>query len=245
MRSSRKFPDHIDPKVAQNAQRVIDALRLYHRYQVKGMENIPAHGKLLMVVHHTLATYDIFMLALSVFETTGRATRGLADRTVFKTPFLSDWASKLGAVVGEQHQAHSLLDAGNLVMVAPGGMREALRPSTQRYTTSWQRRYGFAKLALETQTPVICAACPAADDLYTVYANPLTDWVYRNLRLPLPIALGWGGTALPRPKTLTHFIGAPITPPPFDGSQTQVEAFQKILERAMQSLLDLRSTCPD
>ena len=125
-------------------------------------------------------------------------------------------------------------------MLSPGGMRESLRPSTQRYRISWEGRLGFARLAIRAQVPVILAACPAADDIYTVYENPLTELVYQRFKWPLPIAHGLGPTALPRPIKLTHYLSHPIAPPPLQGegaNEELVTAYHAKLVHEMGKLL--------
>ena len=49
---------------------------------------------------------------------------------------------------------------------------------------------GFARLAIETQTPIILAMCPKADDIYDVYSNSLTAWAYQKYRIPVFFARG-------------------------------------------------------
>lgn len=231
------MPPHIDAGTANCLWTVVRGLRRYHRYRAVGLDSIPREGPALVVVHHSLVTYDLLLLAASIFEHTGRAPRALADRLIFKTPLLNELARKMGVVMGEPHIGRALLDQGEVVMVAPGGMREALRPSSQRYQISWDRRFGFAKLALETGTSVIPCACPAADDVYCVYDNPLTALAYERLRIPLPVVRGLGPTLLPRPEALTHFVGSPIVPPAYHGNKREVAAFQKQVAGRVEELL--------
>ena len=73
-------------------------LMKYHRYEVKGMDHIPRTGPALIVINHSLATYDSFLLGAAIFLETGRYASGLADRRIFQTPGLSQLFLKLGAV---------------------------------------------------------------------------------------------------------------------------------------------------
>ena len=242
MQTLADLPPSIDPRVARTADRVLGTLQRYHRYRVVGMENIPAEGPALIVVHHSLATYDILLLGYSIFKQLGRAPRALADRLIFRTPKLSEWATGLGAVQGDPGAALRLLDEGNLVMVAPGGMREALRSSRQRYQTSWEGRLGFARLAIKANVPVIPAACPAADNIYTVYSSFITDFCLDRFHVPVPLVRGAGPSLLPRPSILTHYVGSPI-PPPRRATITEghVRAFADEIRGAVDALLRRRS----
>jgi 1-acyl-sn-glycerol-3-phosphate acyltransferase len=216
---------------------ILKSLRDYHRHQVVGMENVPENGRILMAVNHSLATYDIALLNCAVYEEKGRIARPLADRLFFRLPFLGELTMELGAVEGTQRNAEALLRNDELVTVAPGGMREALRPSTERYQILWERRIGFVKLALKTGTPIIVGVCPKADDLYDVFPSPFTKWAYKNFKIPLFFARGVGPTPIPRPIQLTHFLSKPIVPPkasddPKEFNYQAIQLHKKVVKRA-------------
>ena len=192
---------------------IIKALKLYHRYTVSGLEHIPKNKPAIIVVNHSLATYDIFMLAHSIFTKKGRIVRPLIDRLFEKIPGVYSFTKKLGAVAGYHHLGQQLIQEHQLVLVAPGGMAEALRPHTQKYLTQWDRRKGFVRLSIECQCPIIFAMCPNSDDLYKVYDAKITRWAYQKMRIPMIIARGLGPTLIPRPIKLKHYIAPPIYPP--------------------------------
>lgn len=224
-------PDTLPERTVRLVRPVFRAMRRLHDYSVEGLEHVPQHGPALVVFNHSLATYDILLFGASVYLATGRLINSLADRAIFSTPGLAHAARKFGAVQGEPHTARALLDAGRLVGVAPGGMREALRSSNHKYQLEWSTRFGFAKLAIATQAPVLLAACPAADDIFDVVGNPVTNLIYDRFRLPFPIVRG-----VHAPK-LTHFVSEPILPP-----KAGVEAFQALLVQRMQALMQRHSS---
>lgn len=216
---------------------LLKTLRTYHQHEVIGMDHVPESGRVLMAVNHSLATYDIALLMCAIYEEKKRIARPLADRLFFKVPFLGDLTTEFGAVEGNQENAESLLENEQLVTVAPGGMREALRPSTERYQILWEKRTGFVKLALKTGSPIIVASCPKADDLYDVYASPFTKWAYQNFKIPLFLARGVGPTPIPRPVKLTHFLSQPIVPPkpsedPTEFAEQVEQLHKKVVKRA-------------
>jgi 1-acyl-sn-glycerol-3-phosphate acyltransferase len=215
-------------------------LQLYHRYRVIGMENIPASGPGLVAISHSLATYDGLLLGAAIYQQLGRICRGLGDRLIFKTPLLADWATKVGMVEGSPPSGMQLLDEGNLVIMAPGGMLESLRPRGRRYQICWDHRLGFVRLAVRARVPILLAACPRADDIYRVYDNPLTQLVYQRLKMPLPLARGLGLTAIPRPVRLTHHISEPIFPPEIpEGEHFEegIRAFHAAVMKQMRELM--------
>lgn len=216
-------------------------IRSYHRHRVVGLSNIPERGPAILAVTHSLATYDIGMLLTAIFETTGRIPRSLADNLFFKIPFLGELVEAIGGEQGCPANALRLLSEGEIVTVAPGGMREGLRPSSERYQILWENRRGFAKLAMDAGVPVILAACPKADDIYEVYKSPVTRWAYDNFRVPVFMARGLGLSFIPKPVTLTHFVSEPLMPPEVsDNPQTnkrRLAKFHKELVKRMRLLI--------
>ena len=69
------------------------------------------------------------------------------------------------------------------------------------------------KLAIETQTPIILAACPKADDIYKVYDSKISKIVYENFKMPFFLASGLKGTPIPKPIQLSHFLSEMMYPP--------------------------------
>ncbi len=219
---------------------ILQAARVYHRHQVVGMEHIPRVGSALIIGNHSLATYDIMLLMLAILEQVERLPRPLIDRLFFKIPLLGELCAFFGAVQGSHEGAAKLLRSGELVTVAPGGMREALRPSRERYQIRWQRRLGFVRLSMQTRTPIILAACPRADDLYDVYPSHLTAWFYRHLKLPIFLARGIGLTPLPRPVKLVHYLSEPLMPPPMPRQkERREEAVLKFQQRIVDRMHEL------
>lgn len=236
MPTSEGLPDRLVARVTPWYR----AMRRYHRYRVIGLENVPLSGPGLVVFTHSLATYDIFMLGAAIYLERQRLIASLVDRLVFKLPLLAGAARAIDGVPGSPEAARALLLGGRLVGVAPGGMREALRPSSERYRVCWQGRTGFARLAMTARVPVVLSACPRADDIYFVRGNALTRAVYERFRVPLPLARGLGPTALPRPVRLTQVIDEPLWAPDYEGespSDDAVLAFHATLTKRMEALI--------
>lgn len=217
---------------------LVQGLRAYHRHRVIGLEHVPRKGPGLIVLNHSLATYDGVLFASAMHAATGRWPASLGDDLIFKTPLVADFARRAGVKPANPGNGHALLEAGHLVVVAPGGMREALRPTAEAHTVRWGRRKGFVRLAIETGAPMILVACPAADDLYTVYPSGVTARLYQRFKLPVPLARGLGPTLLPRPVRLTHLVGAPIPPPAPEGDiDGQVARVHADVVRRMEGLM--------
>ncbi|MEL6187383.1 MAG: lysophospholipid acyltransferase family protein [Myxococcota bacterium] len=218
--------------------RVLDPLSRYHDHRVEGIEHVPVLGPALLVIHHSLATYDGLLLAMAVWHQRGRMVAGLAHDRLFEVPGFARLAERLDVRRASPEAGRELLAQGHVVMVAPGGMWEALRPSTERYQVRWDNRKGFVRLALEAQVPLVLAACPRADDLFDVESHPLTEWVYDTFRLPLPMVKGRRGWPIPRPVSLVHHLSAPLHPPPYD-AEREASQVDELHERAVATMRNL------
>lgn len=189
----------------------------YHDHEVQGMENIPVEGPCMVAVNHSFATYDIGILQYKVYKAIGKFPRGFADNAFFKLPVVGRIAAYSGAIPGEHKVGtYVLKELKAHVLVAPGGMREALRPKEEKYQIRWERRKGFVKLAIRTGTPIVLAACPAADDLYRIYENRLTKFVYKKYKMPLPMIKPYGRSPMPKKIKLIHYISKAMYPPVVD-----------------------------
>jgi 1-acyl-sn-glycerol-3-phosphate acyltransferase len=192
------------------AEGAMRTLGKYHRYQAFGFEHIPKTGPALIAFHHSLCTYDSFLLSVPIWDQLGREFRGLADRLIFKTPGLGQFMTDVGFVEGTREATIEMLKQGELIGLAPGGMRESLRSSAEKYTFDWTGRTGFVNVAMRAGAPIILAACPMSDDVYRVLPNPLTPLLYERFKIPVPIAGGRWGTIVPRPVKLWHLLSEPI-----------------------------------
>lgn len=219
---------------------VISAMRVYHDHSTVGLDQIPDTG-VIIAANHSLASYDIALLMASIYEYSNRVPRALIDRLFFKVPGLGALMEAFGSREGTRDNAVKMLQGNEILVVAPGGMREALRPSNQKYKIIWNRRKGFVKLSVETGAPIILAACPAADDLYDVAPSHITAWAYKTLRIPLFFAKGLGFTAIPKPVKLTHYLSEPLYPPPFSEDPAvfneRVDEFHKKVTARMAELM--------
>ncbi|RZA21808.1 MAG: acyltransferase family protein [Proteobacteria bacterium] len=231
----------MDEEFAIKMLPLMGAIRAYHQHEVHGMDNIPAKGPVIVASNHSLATYDMMMLMTAVYLSYGRMPRSLIDRAFYVVPGLGELMERMGCIIGSPDNAVSLLENGEILYLAPGGMRESLRSSNERYQIKWNRRKGFARLAIETGSPVVLAACPHADDIFKVYDNKFTKWVYQQFRLPFFVARGVGPTLIPRPVKIEHFLSKPIYPPKMASDpaalKRQVYNFHRKLTRKMTEML--------
>ncbi len=192
---------------------VLRTLSDYHQHRTVGLAHVPKSGPALLVFNHSLATYDPLLSQIPIYDELQRLLWGVVDRLMFRTPGLGRILHDIGLSDGTREHAVDLLARGELLGVAPGGMREALRDRRRKYQVDWKGRTGFVRVSVLSGAPVILGASPRSDDIFTVYENPVTPWIYSRLRLPAPLFRGLGPTPLPRPIKLTRFFSEPIPPP--------------------------------
>lgn len=245
MTNPPKSSDPMNRDILLKLAPVIAGIRAYHNHKAVGLDSIPPGG-VIIAANHSLASYDIALLMAAVYEQTNRVPRALIDRLFFKVPGLGQLMEALGSREGSRENASKLLREGEILIVAPGGMREALRPSREKYQIMWDRRQGFAKLAMDSGCPVVLAACPGADDIYSIAPSHITAWAYKTLKIPLFFAGGLGLSPIPKPVQLTHFLSEPLYPPklvddPEINAEHLVKFHNKIVHR-MTALMGSKAT---
>lgn len=215
----------------------------YHDHTIEGMEHVPEHGPCIIAANHSFATYDIGILQYKIYKAIGKFPRGIADDAFFKIPSIGRVAAYSGALPGKHSVGEYVLKEQKAhLLIAPGGMREALRPKEEKYQVKWDTRKGFVRLAVKTQSPILLAACPAADDLYTVKENKLTKLIYKKYRLPLAIATSKRKGPLPDKVKLTHYLSRAYPSPEVDLEDEQafneaVDEWHHFLSETMAGLM--------
>jgi 1-acyl-sn-glycerol-3-phosphate acyltransferase len=188
----------------QRAGRILGA-------ELEGAERIPLHGGAILVANHTFG-FDVAYPLAVLLERTGRQVWVLGDHTWWKLPLVRAFAGAVGVVDGNPQQADDLLRAGELVLVLPGGLREAVKPRELRYQLLWGKRYGFVRLAIRHQVPMIPLACVGADDLFDFVGNAYARgkrWLgVSGLPVPLPSRI----LPIPHRASLRFLVGEVIMP---------------------------------
>lgn len=180
--------------------------------QVDGVEHIPCKGGALLVANHTFG-YDVAFPIAVALARVGRQVWVLGEHAWWKIPVVRSVASAVGVVDGTHDVADRLLARGELLLVLPGGLREAVKPRELRYQLLWGERYGFVALAIRHQVPLIPLACVGADDLFDFVGNAYARgkrWLgLENVPVPLPSRV----LPIPHRTSLRFMVGEPIAPP--------------------------------
>jgi 1-acyl-sn-glycerol-3-phosphate acyltransferase len=152
-------PFQRDPDSIRRMMPLVRALNLYHGTEVRGWENLPERGPMLVVGNHSggAATRDsAFFLQKWVEERGAEAPLySLAYDLLFANPILASWFRHRGVVPANPENARRALAMGAAVLVFPGGDYEVYRPWRERNRIDFGGRLGFVELALRTGVPVV------------------------------------------------------------------------------------------
>jgi 1-acyl-sn-glycerol-3-phosphate acyltransferase len=132
---------------------------LYFRAEVRGLENIPAEGPVLLVGNHSggVLIADTFVFAQAFYDHFGpeRVFHQLAHDLVFKVPGARALVQRYGTVPASPKNMARALERDAALLVYPGGDHETFRPSWESDTVDFAQRTGFIKLALEHNVPIV------------------------------------------------------------------------------------------
>ena len=130
---------------------------VYFRGEVRGLENIPAEGPVLLVGNHSGGTLiaDTFVFACKFYEHFGpdRRFHQLAHDVAARLPGLG--IRQWGTVAANHDNARKAFEHGAPVLVYPGGDHETFRPSWESDQIDFGGRKGFIRLALEQNVPIV------------------------------------------------------------------------------------------
>ncbi len=145
------------------------------RIQATGVENVPAHGRALVVSNHSgsLFPFDASMLVGSIMKEhpLPRWPRPMVLNWAFELPFLSFFMRKVGGVPASPFNAIRLLEQDEIVMVFPEGVKGTGKPFSERYRLQRFGRGGFVEVALRTGSPIVPVAVVGAEEIYPMLGN--------------------------------------------------------------------------
>ncbi len=175
-----------DPVYASRVEPWLEFLySKYFRIDTVGIENVPEHGRALLVANHSgTLPYDGAMLmhALRRDHTTRRDVRPLIEDFVFHFPYLGTFLNRIGGVRACQENAERLLDDDQIVAVFPEGVKGIGKLYKKRYKLQRFGRGGFVKLALRTRAPIIPVAILGAEEIHPMMTK--VTWFAKSVGVP-------------------------------------------------------------
>jgi 1-acyl-sn-glycerol-3-phosphate acyltransferase len=159
----RPAVDPLDLRDPEYIRRTLPALRamadVYFRAEVRGLENIPARGPVLLVGNHSGGTLiaDTFVLGQAFYDHFGadRVFHQLAHDLVFKVPGVRAVLAPYGTVPASPENMRRALARDAALLVYPGGDHETYRATWHSAEIDFAHRTGFVRLALELGVPIV------------------------------------------------------------------------------------------
>jgi len=207
----------------------------------------------LFVGNHTLfGLTDAPLMVEHLYTQYGAMLRGLGDRGHFQVPYWRDFLIHHGMVLGSPEVCTALMQAGQHVLVFPGGAREVMRRKGEAYNLIWKQRAGFARLAIEHGYDIIPFGSVGPDESYKILldANDLlkAGWrrelarktgllkATREGDFVPPIAMGLGPTLIPRPQRYYFGFGPRIPTAPLQGRHTDKDVVWDLREQVASAV---------
>lgn len=186
-----------------------------------------------LMIEHLYTQYDVML-------------RGLGDRFHFDVPLWGDLLVRNGMVLGTPENCAALMEAGENVLVFPGGGREVMRRKGERYQLIWKQRTGFARLAVQHGYDIIPFGSVGPDesfdillDAHDVQKSAAWKWAAerfgldkatRNGDMIPPIARGLGLSMIPRPQRYYFGFGSRIPTAHLQGQEGDKDVLWQVRE---------------
>jgi 1-acyl-sn-glycerol-3-phosphate acyltransferase len=224
---------------------------LYFRADVRGLQNIPEEGPVLLVGNHSGGNLTpdthVFSLAFTTYFGVERRFHQLAHNLVLSMPGLG-MLRKYGTVAATPENAERALDGGAALLVYPGGDYEVHRPTWESARVDFGGRRGFIRLAQSKGVPLVPVVAIGGQEtaLFLSRGEGIArllglDRMFRLKVLPISLALPWGLNVgdmlghIPLPAKITMQVLEPI-----DVSGMDVdEAYELVLGKMQTALTGL------
>ncbi len=170
----------------------------YARFDVEGVENIPAEGAAIICGNHR-SYFDPMTVALTIAKR-GRPVRFLGKKEVFDAPVVGQVARAMGGIRVDRgtgsdeplKAAAQALEAGEMVALMPQG---TIPRGTAFFEPELKARWGAAKLAQMSGAPVIPVGLWGTEKVWPRSARlpnvlNLTDPPTIRVRVGEPVEIG-------------------------------------------------------
>jgi 1-acyl-sn-glycerol-3-phosphate acyltransferase len=241
-----------DPELTRqliNAARPIG--KRWFRFEVHGMESFPRDGGALAVSNHSggILTLDTFIFSTAFYDRFGydRPVLTLGHDALFTGP-IGDWMSRIGLIPADRAAATDATQSGAVVLVFPGGIYDAYRPTMRENVIDFKGRTGYVRTALAARAPIVPVVSIGGQQSQLFLTRG--TWLAKRLGLNrlrsdiLPITVGFpfGLSAIvpiniPLPTKIVTQVLPPIDIVAQFGEDPDIEVVDAHVRSVMQSAL--------
>lgn len=219
-----------------------------------GLEHVDRAKPALYVGNHTLyGMLDGPLMVLGLYQHKGVFLRSLGDHIHFRIPLWRNMLWGNGTVAGTPENCRQLMEAGEHILVYPGGGREVMKNKDELYQLVWKERTGFARMAMQHGYDIVPFAAIGADEAFDIHYDAhdfqqsrVGRWLQKTgiskkfLRdgegfIPLTSGLG----LLPRPEKLYFAFGERISTKELQAQCESKEAQWQVREQVADAIYGL------
>src|ERR1700722_6374476 len=226
-------------------------LKRYFRSEVRGLENMPPGGALLVSNHSGgMLPMDVPILAAEYYHEHGygRPLYTLSHDMLSVGP-TGDFFKKIGYISANHQNADEALRSGGLVVVFPGGDYDVYRPTLSENVIDFGGRTGYVKAALNAGVPIVPAVSIGGQEsqLYLSRGMGLAkalrlDKLMRVKILPISLGFPFGLSAVlpvnvPLPTKIVMQVLEPIDVIAQFGEEPDIDAVDAHVRLVMQKAL--------
>jgi 1-acyl-sn-glycerol-3-phosphate acyltransferase len=237
-------------------ERLVDAAgpiaKRWFRFEVRGLESLPAQGGALLVANHSggMLTPDVLIFAAAFYGRFGyeRPLYTLGHDGMFAGP-VAGLLTRLGVIRASTSNAANALRSGGIVLNFPGGVYDAYRPTLAENVIDFNGRTGYVRSAIAAGAPIVPAVSIGGQESQLFLTRG--TWLAKRLGLNrfrsdiLPITLGFPfGLSvimppnMPLPTKIVTNVLEPIDTVARFGSDPDVAEVDAHVRSVMQAALD-------
>jgi 1-acyl-sn-glycerol-3-phosphate acyltransferase len=189
----------------------------YFRVETTGLENVPLEGRALLVANHSgQLPFDGMMIGMAILtdHPSQRLVRTLYAAILPSIPYVSTILTRLGQTLATVDNGTRLLEEEELVAIFPEGYKGTGKLFRDRYRLARFGRGGFARMALNTQAPIIPISVVGSEETYITLAKlPTLSGITGIPYLPITATFPWLGLlgVVPLPTKWYIDFGKPIS----------------------------------
>jgi 1-acyl-sn-glycerol-3-phosphate acyltransferase len=242
-----------DPGFTERLVTVAEPLaRRWFRCEVRGLESLPLGGGALIVGNHSggMLTPDVLIFAAAFYRRFGydRPLYTLGHDGMFVGP-MSEWLGRLGVIRATSENTARALRSGGVVLVFPGGIYDAYRPTLAENVIDFNGRTGYVRSAIDAHVPIVPVVSIGGQESQlfltrgTWLAKRLGLSRWRSDILPITVGFPFGLSMimppnLPLPTKIVTEVLKPIDPVAQFGDAPEATEVDAHVRAVMQTALD-------